>query len=213
VQDGEGPRGEPADRWLVVAADRRLQQKCSVESNMGANLEPLSMVSMHASTANHSGQEFPTSAHRTGRAGFPHPALGRVSHRSRPRRPQMPAPAVAPQLPEDPLRGIAPRPARRDLVSSPQDVPHPLRDRLIHRPVRHPPRPVRSATGAFSHRFSSRSHFRSLIQQARAGIKAACGIVSKYGDPSASPTCVCPAHCARWAVSTACRAVRPGRSP
>ena len=38
------------------------------------------MVSMHASTANHSGQEFPLSAHRTGRAVFPHPALGRVSH-------------------------------------------------------------------------------------------------------------------------------------
>ena len=41
---------------------------------------PLSMVSMHASTANHNGQGFPMSAHRTGRAVFPHPALGRVSH-------------------------------------------------------------------------------------------------------------------------------------
>ena len=29
VQYGEGPRGEPAGRMLVVAADRRLQQKCS----------------------------------------------------------------------------------------------------------------------------------------------------------------------------------------
>ena len=29
VQYGEGPRGEPAGRRLVVAADRRLQQKCS----------------------------------------------------------------------------------------------------------------------------------------------------------------------------------------
>ena len=48
------------------------------------------MVSMHASTANHSGQEFPLSAHRTGRAVFPHPALGRVSH-----------------------HGMHPRPARR----------------------------------------------------------------------------------------------------
>ena len=28
-QYGEGPRGEPAGRRLVVAADRRLQQKCS----------------------------------------------------------------------------------------------------------------------------------------------------------------------------------------
>jgi hypothetical protein len=37
------------------------------------------MVSMHASTANHNGQGFPMSAHRTGRAVFPHPALGRVS--------------------------------------------------------------------------------------------------------------------------------------
>jgi hypothetical protein len=47
---------------------------------MGADLEPLSMVSMHASTANHSGQEFPMPAHRIGRAVFPHLALGRVSH-------------------------------------------------------------------------------------------------------------------------------------
>ena len=39
------------------------------------------MVSMHASTANHNGQGFPMSAHRTGHAVFPHPALGRVSHR------------------------------------------------------------------------------------------------------------------------------------
>jgi hypothetical protein len=29
VQYVEGPRGEPADRRLVVAADRRLQQKSS----------------------------------------------------------------------------------------------------------------------------------------------------------------------------------------
>ena len=29
VQYGEGPRGEPASRRHVVAADRRLQQKCS----------------------------------------------------------------------------------------------------------------------------------------------------------------------------------------
>jgi len=29
VQYVEGPRSEPADRRLVVAADRRLQQKCS----------------------------------------------------------------------------------------------------------------------------------------------------------------------------------------
>jgi hypothetical protein len=29
VQYVDGPRGEPADRRLVVAADRRLQQKCS----------------------------------------------------------------------------------------------------------------------------------------------------------------------------------------
>jgi hypothetical protein len=37
----------------------------SAESNMGANLEPLSMVSMHASTADHSDQGFPMPAHRT----------------------------------------------------------------------------------------------------------------------------------------------------
>ena len=40
------------------------------------------MVSMHASTANHSGQGFPTSAHRT----------GRVSQQSILSRPQMGAP-------------------------------------------------------------------------------------------------------------------------
>ena len=69
------------------AANPRLQQKCSVESNMGADLEPLSMVSMHASTANHSDQGFPMPAHRIGRAVFPHPALGRVSHHGMHQRP------------------------------------------------------------------------------------------------------------------------------
>ena len=54
---------------------------------MGADLAPLSMVSMPASTANHNGQGFPLSAHRTGRAVFPHPALGRESHPSMHRRP------------------------------------------------------------------------------------------------------------------------------
>ncbi len=44
------------------------------------------MVSMHASTANHNGQGFPLSAHRTGRAGFPHPALGRASQHGMHRR-------------------------------------------------------------------------------------------------------------------------------
>ena len=69
-----------------------LAPEALVESNMSADLDPLSMVSMHASTANHSGQGFPTSAHRTGHAVFPHPALGRVSHRSILSRPQMVAP-------------------------------------------------------------------------------------------------------------------------
>jgi hypothetical protein len=54
----------------------------------------------------------------------------------------MEAPEVEhPQLPQDPLRGIAARSACRDRVSPPQALPHPLRDRLIPRPVRHQPRP------------------------------------------------------------------------
>ena len=47
------------------------------------------MVSMYASTATPSRQEFATSAHRTGRAGFPHPALRRASHHSMKRQPQV----------------------------------------------------------------------------------------------------------------------------
>jgi hypothetical protein len=53
----------------------RFRDERSVESNTGANLEPLSMVSMHASTANPNGQGFPTSAHRTGRAVSPSRSL------------------------------------------------------------------------------------------------------------------------------------------
>ena len=110
---------------------------------MGADLDPLSMVSMHTSTANHSSQGFPTSAHRTVLAGFPHPALGRASRRSMRKRPQMDAPEMEdPQLPEDDFSREGRCPARRDLVSSPQEVPHPVRHILIHRPVRHQPRPI-----------------------------------------------------------------------
>jgi len=60
---------------------------------------------------------FPDPAHRTGRAVFPHPALGRVSHRGMRKRPQMKAPKLEhPQLPEPPRRGEALRPSRGDLV-------------------------------------------------------------------------------------------------
>ncbi len=85
------------------------------------------MVSMHASTTHHSGQGVPPSVHRTGRAVFPHPALGRVSHQRMRSRPQMEAPHQHhAQVPEDDLSADAPRPARRDVVSSPQDVPYPI---------------------------------------------------------------------------------------
>ena len=53
----------------------------SVESNMGADLEPLSMVSMHASAAHHSGQGVPLdSSGLPGESG--RPAL--ATSRSRP---------------------------------------------------------------------------------------------------------------------------------
>src|SRR6266849_2791732 len=40
-----------------------------------------------------------------------------------------------PQLPEDMVRGKAPRPARRDLVSPPQKVPRPVIDVVVDRPI------------------------------------------------------------------------------
>src|SRR5712692_2485955 len=43
------------------------------------------------------------------------------------------------QLPEDDVRGEAPRPSRGDLVSPPQEVPCPFPDVVIDRPIRHEP--------------------------------------------------------------------------
>src|SRR3972149_4334122 len=55
--------------------------------------------------------------HRTGRAVFPHPALGRVSHPGMRRWRKMKAPKLEyAQLSEDDVRGEALRPSRRNLV-------------------------------------------------------------------------------------------------
>src|SRR5262245_33284143 len=65
--------------------------------------------------------------HRTGRAVFPQPALGQVSHPSVRRLFQLKAPPLNhAQLPEDALRGVAPRPSRRELLPPPQKMPHAL---------------------------------------------------------------------------------------
>ena len=59
------------------------------------------------------------------------------------RRPQLEAPKVKhPQLAEDDLRRETLRPSRRNLVPSPHELPHPLGHILIHRPIRHQPRPI-----------------------------------------------------------------------
>src|SRR5262249_1701679 len=84
-----------------------------------------------------------TPPHRTGRAVFPHPALGRVSHAGMHRWPKMEAPKLKyPQLSEDDVRGEALRPSRRDLVPPPQKVPYTFVDVVIDRPVGHQPRAI-----------------------------------------------------------------------
>src|SRR6266852_3552768 len=47
-----------------------------------------------------------------------------------------------PQLPEDMVRGKAPRPARGDLVSPPQEMPRPVVDVVIDRPIGRVPRAI-----------------------------------------------------------------------
>src|SRR5262249_39846843 len=81
--------------------------------------------------------------HRTGRAVFPHPALGRVSHPSMRRWRKMKAPQLEhAQLSEDDVRGETLRPSRRDLVPPPQKVSYPFPDVVVDRPIRHEPRSV-----------------------------------------------------------------------
>src|ERR671919_2892030 len=62
-------------------------------------------------------------------------------------------------LPEDHVRGEAPRPSRGDLVSPPQKVLGPFPDVVIDRPIRHEPRSVGEVLSpSAQHGIESRHH-------------------------------------------------------
>src|SRR5689334_4559033 len=79
---------------------------------------------------------FPVAAHRTGRAGFRHPALRLASHAGMRRaRTSRRCQAQDPERSEDRLFREPPGSARRNLVPSNQEAPDAFLNMLIERPV------------------------------------------------------------------------------
>ena len=88
------------------------------------------------------------SAHRTGRAGFPHPALRLVSRRgTRPRAHVQRTQPHDAERAKDLLGREAPGPARRDLMPSPQKVTRAGVDVIVDGPIRHHPGAVAEVVG------------------------------------------------------------------
>src|SRR5574342_297207 len=114
-----------------------------VKAGRGPDAVPESVAARGYWRPRRDNRPFPTPAHRTVRAIFPHTALGRVSHQGMRRRAQMEAPQLEhAHFPEDLLSGEALRPSRGDLMAPAQEVPHALVDIVIHRPVGHQASPI-----------------------------------------------------------------------
>src|SRR5438093_1550745 len=115
----------------------RLRYGLSVESRTGAVTEGvgsgccrpllrLAGVSVHAMAP------FPIPAHRTGRAGFPHPALRLVSRSGTRRGPQLhPSQSKDPQFSEDPRVREVSGASRLHLVAASQKVPNTALDVVV----------------------------------------------------------------------------------
>ncbi len=123
------------------AASRLTALLLGVESKTGAvatgaGSRCCRLLSQDAGASIRAMTPFPVSAHRTGRADFPHPALRLVSRRStRLRVNRQRSHSVYPERAKDPLGRETPGPARRDLMPSPQKVTHAGVDVVIDRPT------------------------------------------------------------------------------